>query len=315
MNRLCLIALFVMTAGFANDEEYEMADSISSWEAVEESIGSHDQEGIVSVGKNLLDDLGEDSLIAENEQEGLDTVVTIPVESSKNLLISKNTASFDELKKELSSSPVEINLKQVFSSAPYIYGILLVLSIASITIWLYCMVTISGNVFLPHSLLKDLKSKLISNQFSEAMTLCEGEGHFICKILSSGILARKYGLNTMIETMKSEGKRTTVAFWQRLNLLNDIAIIAPMLGLLGTVTGMFYAFYDLNRSIESISMFFDGFGVSVGTTVAGLIVAILSMVLHSVAKYRLVKMLALVENEVHSFATLIDTRSPNYVNT
>ncbi len=81
-----------------------------------------------------------------------------------------------------------------------------------------------------------------------------------------------------------------------------------MLGLLGTVLGMFYAFYDINRSIESISTLFDGLGVSVGTTVAGLSVAILALILHSTAKYRLVRTLAHIENEAQSLATLIDDR-------
>jgi biopolymer transport protein ExbB/TolQ len=75
---------------------------------------------------------------------------------------------------------------------------------------------------------------------------------------------------------------------------------------------MFYAFYDINRSIESISTLFDGLGVSVGTTVAGLIVAILALMLHSFAKYRLVKVLATVENEAQSLATLIDDRTVEY---
>jgi biopolymer transport protein ExbB len=82
-----------------------------------------------------------------------------------------------------------------------------------------------------------------------------------------------------------------------------------MLGLLGTVLGMFYAFYDVNRSIESISTLFDGLGISVGTTVAGLVVAILALILHSTAKYRLVRTLAQVENEAHHVAALIDDRT------
>jgi len=92
-------------------------------------------------------------------------------------------------------------------------------------------------------------------------------------------------------------------------MLNDIAIIAPMIGLLGTVLGMFYAFYDVNRSIESISTLFDGLGVSVGTTVAGLLVAIVALILHSTAKYRLVQALAQVENNAQKVATLIDDRT------
>jgi biopolymer transport protein ExbB len=114
----------------------------------------------------------------------------------------------------------------------------------------------------------------------------------------------------MLETMKTEGKRATITFWQRLSLLNDIALIAPMVGLLGTVLGMFYAFYDLNRSMESFSILFDGLGISVGTTVAGMIVAILALMLQSIAKYRLVRVLVRIENEAQSFATLIDNKTP-----
>ena len=109
----------------------------------------------------------------------------------------------------------------------------------------------------------------------------------------------------MIDSMKSEGKRASTAFWQRLSLLNDIVVIAPMLGLLGTVIGMFYAFYDVNRSIESINALFDGLGIAVGTTVMGLFVAILAMIFHASLKYRVVKTLSLVENEALTLTALI----------
>lgn len=212
-----------------------------------------------------------------------------------------------------SAKKIEINLRQVFSGSPIIYTLLFILSTISVCVWLYSMLTIRSVDFLPPKLVKELRTKLISNQYDEALDMCVKQKHFFCKMLASGILARRHGLNVMIDTMKSEGKRSTVTFWQRINILNEIAIIAPMLGLLGTVLGMFYAFYDLNRSVESVSLLFDGLGISVGTTVAGLVVAILAMILYSIAKYRLVRILASVENEAQTFATLIDTRGPNYL--
>ncbi len=78
-----------------------------------------------------------------------------------------------------------------------------------------------------------------------------------------------------------------------------------MLGLLGTVIGMFYAFYDVNRSAESINALFDGLGIAVGTTVAGLVVAILCMLFSTTLKYRLIKTLSHVENEALHLSTLI----------
>jgi biopolymer transport protein ExbB len=114
-------------------------------------------------------------------------------------------------------------------------------------------------------------------------------------VVAAGIATRRHGPEVMIEMMQAEGKRCGNGIWQRISFLNDIAAIAPMLGLLGTVLGLFFAFYDMNRSTESITVLFDGLGIAVGTTVAGLVVAIMSMVFYTSLKFRVVHLLNLVE--------------------
>ncbi len=213
---------------------------------------------------------------------------------------------------EKKNEVIAVNIQQAFSGSPIIYTILSAMSIFSLCVWLYSILSLRKSGAISALFLKNVKNKLNSNHFDDALSLCQHHENLISKMVASGINARRHGLPIMIEAMKSEGKRASIHFWQRIGLLNDIAIIAPMLGLLGTVLGMFYAFYDINRSIESISTLFDGLGVSVGTTVAGLIVAILALILHSIAKYRLVKVLATVENEAQSLATLIDDRTVEY---
>ena len=49
-------------------------------------------------------------------------------------------------------------------------------------------------------------------------------------------------------------------------------------------------------------------GIAVGTTVAGLIVAILSMIFYASLKFKMVKALNLVENEAVALGNLIKTR-------
>ena len=204
---------------------------------------------------------------------------------------------------------LQIDLKQVFAGSPWIYSVLILLSIGAVTLCLYHIFIVRSAEAIPEPLLRNLRHKLLSNQYDEAISLCLKENNLLCRMLASGILSRQHGVTMMVDAMKSEGKRATISFWQRLSLLNDIAVIAPMIGLLGTVVGMFYAFYDIHRSIESVSILFDGLGISVGTTVAGLLVAIIAMMLHSLARYRLLRLLAKVENEAQSFANLIDSRA------
>ena len=199
-----------------------------------------------------------------------------------------------------------VDLKKVFAAAPIIYSVLSVLSVASMAIWLYSLATVRPKDILPKAYIAELKQLLRESKYEEAELLTASRKNLLSSIVSVGLASRQLGPQIMIDAMKSEGKRAATSFWQRLSLLNDIVVIAPMLGLLGTVIGMFYAFYDTNRSIESINALFDGLGIAVGTTVAGLIVAIVAMIFYTTLKYRIVNTLSQVENEALTFATLMD---------
>lgn len=198
-----------------------------------------------------------------------------------------------------------IDLKSVFSASPIIYSLLATMSVTSMGIWLYSLFTFRAKDIMPEGFRRELKRLLIEEQYDQAHQLCEKKENILSSLMKTGLVTRQLGPQVMIDAMKSEGKRAATAFWQRLSLLNDIVIVAPMLGLLGTVIGMFYAFYDVNRSIESINALFDGLGIAVGTTVMGLIVAILAMIFHTILKYRVVNTLSLVENEALTLSALI----------
>jgi biopolymer transport protein ExbB len=290
---------------FSSEENELLTENLE-----EQLLMSEDEMGDL---EEMIHEEGETAALspAETQEEA-----SLPVEMDELLAgdgILVTNPNLGDRNNRSNAKLASINVKEVFTASPTIYGVLVLLSICSISIWFYSMMTIRSIELLPPQLIKDLRSKLINNQFEEALDLCVQHSHFFCKMLASGILMRKHGMGIMLDTMKAEGKRSTTPFWQRINLLNEIALIAPMIGLLGTVLGMFYAFYDINRSLESVSVLFDGLGISVGTTVAGLVVAIIAMILHSTAKYRLVRTLTSVENEAQTFAALIDVRAPSYL--
>lgn len=198
------------------------------------------------------------------------------------------------------------HLQEIFNAAPLIYSALMFLSFSSFLIWLYTLMSLRTREILSSKVLHTLQALLSTGRYEDALLFCEKQKNLVASMVASGISSRHHGLQFIQESMKTEGKRITARFWQRLSLINDIVHIAPMLGLLGTVLGMFYAFYDINNSRENISSLFDGLGIAVGTTVAGLTVAILSMILHTTLKYRLIRVLTTVENESLTLASLIE---------
>ncbi len=202
----------------------------------------------------------------------------------------------------LEERETRIDMGKVFAGAPVIYSILLLMSLAGFALWLYHFLLTKNKELMPENFSKEVENQLATGNWQEALVLCRKEPNLLSNMITAAIAARHEGSQAMIERMQAEGKRSTSYFWQRLSLLNDIALIAPMIGLLGTVLGMFYAFYDVNRSIESMYTLFDGLGISVGTTVGGLIVSIMALFFQSTLKYRLVRQLALVDAKAQQIA-------------
>lgn len=232
------------------------------------------------------------SLVQKIDIDSVDDIAAIELEEK-------------EVAEEVKSSGIIIDLGQVFAGSPTIYSVLFLLSIASVGIWAYALLSLRSSELLPQDKFEELKSQLSTRSYDAALTTCKEHPTLLFGMVATAINNRHQGSATMLELMKSEGRRLSISYWQKINLLNDIAIIAPMLGLLGTVLGMFYAFYDLNRSAESISALFDGLGISVGTTVGGLVVAILALMFHAITKYRLTRQLTLVEAQAEVLAQKI----------
>lgn len=288
LKSILVVSLMQLSVLYANPKEVDIPDSVT----IEQEFSLLDQE-LNSV---------KEQLIALEEDTHLDA----------SSMTTADETSFTELQEPISDFPSKmmiIDFKQAFSGAPLIYMLLFGMSTFALCLWFYCLSSLRNTTKVSQSLVDTLHSQITHHNFDEALGVCKREKTLFCHLIATGIHSRRYGFPVILEIMKAEGKRVTATFWQRINLLNDIAIIAPMLGLLGTVFGMFYAFYDVNRSIESVSMLFNGLGISVGTTVVGLIVAILALILHSSAKYRLVKTLVLVESKTHQIAFLLDAPS------
>jgi biopolymer transport protein ExbB len=219
--------------------------------------------------------------------------------------------SIDEsLTAPMDASEAYFDIVKVFQSCPLIYSLLIVLSVTSLSIWLYSMITLRVSEMMPKEFVNKLNNLFSEKKYDNALALCKSEHNYISTILAAGISARKHGAQFMIEAMNAEGKRLGLALWQRISLLNEIAIVAPMVGLLGTVVGLFFAFYDSARSAETITSIFDGLGIAVGTTVVGLIVSILAMIFYTTLKFRVVNLLNTIENETLTLATQVEIDTP-----
>lgn len=99
----------------------------------------------------------------------------------------------------------------------------------------------------------------------------------------------------------AEGGRIADAMMGAVDWLADIAAIAPLVGLLGTVLGMFQAFGGIASDVSAGAkpvVLAQGVSQAIVTTIFGLVVAIPSLVAYAFFRRRAAKRIAEIEELV-----------------
>lgn len=100
------------------------------------------------------------------------------------------------------------------------------------------------------------------------------------------------------EVAEAEGSRQSGIMNQRVSYLSDIAGIAPMVGLLGTVIGMIKSFLELaqgeNEGLKQLQLA-DGIWEALITTAAGLIISIIAVAFYAYFRGRVMRLVAELE--------------------
>ncbi len=101
------------------------------------------------------------------------------------------------------------------------------------------------------------------------------------EILAAGLVAARRGRAEMNKAIEQAGAQAAHDMERYLNALGTIALISPLLGLLGTVFGMIEVFDGIMaRGTEDASLLAGGISQALLTTAAGLTVAIPSLMFH-----------------------------------
>jgi biopolymer transport protein ExbB len=100
------------------------------------------------------------------------------------------------------------------------------------------------------------------------------------RVLSAGIRSRHLGERGTERAMEEQGTREACALTNKLGYLDTIITIAPLLGLLGTVTGMISAFHVIatKNGISTPTAITGGVAEALIATATGLAIAIITLV-------------------------------------
>ncbi|MBT8339651.1 MAG: MotA/TolQ/ExbB proton channel family protein [Desulfatitalea sp.] len=157
--------------------------------------------------------------------------------------------------------------------------LIIVLSIVSLGLILDYLFTIRKSKIMPNKDITRLSQMIQNNDLKELDASNAINASFLSKMVTAGLRETNNGYQAMIKAMEDAGEALASRIARRTEHLNVIGNISPMLGLLGTVTGMLRCFNELAHTPGAIEpkQLAGGIFEALITTCLGLIVAIPSL--------------------------------------
>ena len=186
-----------------------------------------------------------------------------------------------------------------------ILWVLVIISIGSFAVVLERIVFFARNEKNVGSNFRDEILSLVANKkIDEAIALCDTKKSCVASAVKKFLQKAPRGIDVQDYEfiLKEITIKETSPYESRLNLLASVISISPMLGLLGTVTGMIRAFTNISKyGTGDAAIVADGIAEALLTTAAGLMIAIPVIVVYNYLNRRLEKM----ENEIDDVVTNI----------
>jgi len=137
-------------------------------------------------------------------------------------------------------------LDWAFRSLGWFYGLVFLgLSFLLLALFVMNMLTARRENVVPAALVEGFEQHLNAKQYQEAYDLAKADESFLGLVLSAGLAKVSSGYNEAIEAMQEVGEEENMRLEHRLSYLALIGSLSPMIGLLGTVSGMLNAFKEI----------------------------------------------------------------------
>ena len=150
---------------------------------------------------------------------------------------------------------------------------------------------------------KDDTNFMHNDRLDSALGLCRSTQTPLARMVDKGLSRLGKPLQDINEAISNVGQLEVARLEKGVNVIAALASVAPMLGFLGTVTGMIVAFHDMSTSGNNLQIadLASGIYTALITTASGLVVGIIGYICHNVLSNRIDKVVVMLEARAMEF--------------
>ena len=175
--------------------------------------------------------------------------------------------------------PAELNIWSLMLKGGFFMIPLLLLSVLSIYIFVERLLVVRKAGKEDNSFMDRIKDYIHDGEIDAALKLCRKTDTPAARLIAKGISRLGRPMNDVLVAIENAGNIEIAQLEKGFPWLATTAAGAPMIGFLGTVTGMVNAFYTMasagnNADITTLS---SGIYEALVTTIAGLVVGVIAL--------------------------------------
>lgn len=154
--------------------------------------------------------------------------------------------------------------------------VLLMGSVAAVALMASCMLDIRRSKIMPDTSIKRLNLLVKGDRLEELRTFTDKDGAFPSRVIAAALMQESRGPDAMRESAELAASEECARWFRRIEPLNVIGNLGPLVGLAGTVWGMILAFSALSDAGGSamVSELAPGISKALFHTLLGLCLAI-----------------------------------------
>ena len=173
----------------------------------------------------------------------------------------------------------EINVIDLAFKGGWIMVVLLLLSLMAGYIFIQRLLVIRRAGKEDQNFMNRIKDYIHEGKVDSALNLCRSTNTPSARMIEKGITRLGRPMNDVIVAIENAGILEIAKLEKGFPLIATTAAGAPMLGFLGTVTGMVRAFFDMANAGTNVdvSLLSGGIYEALVTTVGGLVVGIITL--------------------------------------
>jgi len=169
----------------------------------------------------------------------------------------------------------------------YLMFPIIMCSVIALAVVIERFINLRESKVIPKDFFVRIKGLLVEGHINEVLAICSKSNKPIAKIIEAGIMKYYFGRDEIKEAIEDAGRHEIAYLEKYLNILNTVAGVTPLLGLLGTVWGMIKVFNVISTGgMGQADKLAGGIAEALITTAAGLAVAIPTLVFHNIFSER-----------------------------